>query len=108
MITILLNIYTFSVLLAIACVGIYYCKLKMIMHQLDVFKILELGQDTKEAIKSMLMCLFCPVFNLIFSFVVIALALMSNDTAASFINKAIEISLEGKREEERKEEEDEE
>ena len=108
MITILLNIYTFSVLLAIACVGIYYCKLKMIMHQLDVFKILELGQDTKEAIKSMLICLFCPVFNLIFSFVVIALALMSNDMAASFMNKAIEISLEGKREEERKEEEDEE
>lgn len=105
MITILLNIYTFSVLLAIACVAIYYCKLKMIINQLDVFKILELGQDTKQAIKSMLICLLCPVFNLVFCFVVIVLALMSNDTAAAFMNKAIELSLEEKKKEEEKNEE---
>ena len=102
MITILLNIYTFSVLLAIVCVAIYYCKLRMIINQLDVFKILELGQDTKQAIKSMIICLFCPISNLIFSFVVIVLALMSNDNAAALMNKAIEISLKEKRKEEEK------
>ena len=97
MLTLLLNIYTVSIMLAMICLALYFLKVKSIINRISIDKILRLGTSGPlETVKTILLCLFCPLFNILFSIIVMIFAVMDPDEAAIVINKILDNMLEEK------------
>ncbi len=91
LITYLLNFYTFSIILSIACMALYVLRVKSLLDRLDIFTILQIKQSSKkDTIKSIVACLFMPIFNLLFSLTIILMCVLDNETVANTINKIAE------------------
>lgn len=100
-ITYLLNFYTFSIMLSMVCMALYVLKVKSLLDRLDIFTILQIKQGSKkDTIITIAVCLFVPVFNLIFSLAIILMCIIDNETVANTINKIAEEMVEKQEKEE--------
>lgn len=102
MLTILLNIYTVSIMLALACFALYYLKMKSIIYNISIDKVLRISNNSPlEVAKTILLCVFCPIFNILFSIVVLIFIVMDKEEAAMIINQILDNALEEKEQEEK-------
>lgn len=98
-INIMLNIYTFSIMLSMVCLVLYFIRTKQMLDKLDIFEILELGPNSVwDTVKSIAACLFMPGVNLLFCLAIIILCVIPIDKAAEFMNMAIKESIKKQKE----------
>ena len=101
LITYLLNFYTFSIMLSMVCMALYIFKVKSLLDRLDIFTILQIKQSSKkDTIKTIIICLFMPIFNLLFSLTIILMCVVDNETVANIINKIAKEMVKKQEEEE--------
>lgn len=101
LITYLLNFYTFSIMLSMVCMALYIFKVKSLLDRLDIFTILQIKQSSKkDTIKTIVICLFMPIFNLLFSLTIILMCVVDNETVANIINKIAKEMVKKQEEEE--------
>lgn len=97
----LLNFYTFSIMLSMVCMALYIFKVKSLLDRLDIFTILQIKQSSKkDTIKTIIICLFMPIFNLLFSLTIILMCVVDNETVANIINKIAKEMVKKQEEEE--------
>lgn len=97
----LLNFYTFSIMLSMVCMALYIFKVKSLLDKLDIFTILQIKQSSKkDTIKTIIICLFMPIFNLLFSLTIILMCVVDNETVANIINKIAKEMVKKQEEEE--------
>lgn len=97
----LLNFYTFSIMLSMVFMALYIFKVKSLLDRLDIFTILQIKQSSKkDTIKTIAVCLFMPIFNLLFSLTVILMCVLDNETVANIINKIAKEMVKKQEEEE--------
>ena len=93
-INIVLNIYTFSIMLSMVCLVLYFIRVKQMLDKLDIFEILKLGPNSAwDIVKIITACLFMPGLNLLFCLMVIILCVIPIDKAAELMNIAIKESI---------------
>ena len=99
-INIVLNIYTFSIMLSMVCLVLYFIRVKQMLDKLDIFEILKLGPNSAwDIVKIITACLFMPGLNLLFCLMVIILCVIPIDKAAELMNIAIKESIKKQEEE---------
>lgn len=100
-INIVLNIYTFSIMLSMVCLVLYFVRVKQMLDKLDIFEILKLGHNSVwDTVKSIAACLFMPGVNLLFCLMTIILCVIPIDKAAELMNTAIKERVKEEREQE--------
>lgn len=93
-INIVLNIYTFSIMLSMVCLVLYFIRVKQMLDKLDIFEILKLGPNSAwDTVKSIAAYLFMPGVNLLFCLMIIILCVIPIDKAAELMNTAIKESI---------------
>lgn len=93
-INIVLNIYTFSIMLSMVCLVLYFIRVKQMLDKLDIFEILKLGPNSAwDIVKIITACLFMPGINLLFCLMTIILCVIPIDKAAELMNTAVKESI---------------
>lgn len=100
MISILLNIYVVTVLLATIAMVFCFYKMYSLKDKVDMSKVfrLEPANKTKDMI-DMLMFLFCPIINVLFTIAMMFFVYLNDERSIELIHRALDDEIERKEKE---------
>ena len=95
MLRFLADAYTVSVMIAMICFLLYYFKVESIITEINIDRVLKVKTcSIKELVKTILLCVFCPIFNILFSIIAIMFVFMYKEEAVMVVNKILEKAIE--------------
>lgn len=100
--SILLNIYTVIVLIAIMAMAFFIYKLKVLLSQVSIDKLLKITNTNNylKATINILLYLFCPLIHILFIVMVMYFLYLNNDESIELINKLLDDAIEKNEQEE--------
>lgn len=100
MISILLNIYVVTVLLATIAMVFCFYKMYSLKDEIDMSKVFRLGPANKtKDIIDMLMFLFCPIINVLFTIAMMFFVYLNDERSIELIHRALDDEIERKEKE---------
>ena len=95
MLRFLADAYTVSVMIAMMCFLLYYFKVESIITEINIERVLKVKTcSIKELVKTILLCVFCPIFNILFSIIAIMFVFMYKEEAVIVVNRILEKAIE--------------